>query len=538
MTSIRADLHQSMACGDGRMRLTSVAAAVATALGVFLAPDATAQATSSSDVQALKSQVEQLQRQIDQVEARQAAQSTPAPTPAAAPAATSSSPTLKAGPVTLTFGGFMAFESVYRNKNETADIGSNYNTAIPFAYQPNGHVSEFRETARQSRFSLLAQAPATGSLAAEGYLESDFLSAGTSSNSAESNSYTMRVRHFYGVLRDTDAEWYLLAGQNWSLVNLDSNAQLSPRSERIPLTIDAQYVAGFNWTRNAQLRLVKYFGKTLSAGISIESPQASFYNGCAGVATPAPTGCGSVSALTTNAGGSLLNSTANYSLDFAPDLVAKVAADPGFGHYEIYGLARGFRDRSPATAAGTNNTVWAGSVGGGMVVPVAGPMLEFQASGLFGAGNGRYGSAQLPDATIKPDGTVAAIREWQALGGFVLKPISALTVYLYAGEEAASRTAYTNAAGTAAVGYGSALYNNSGCYSLTGTASTCIANTRAVQQVTLGEWWKVYQGEIGNFQIGLQYSYLDRKTFSGVGGDPSTNISMGFVSFRYYPYQR
>ena len=47
----------------------------------------------------------------------------------------------------------------------------------------------------------------------------------------------------------------------------------------------------------------------------------------------------------------------------------------------------------------------------------------------------------------------------------------------------------------------------------------------------------MYQGEIGNFQIGLQYSYTERKAFSGVGGDPIANISMGFVSFRYYPYQ-
>ena len=48
----------------------------------------------------------------------------------------------------------------------------------------------------------------------------------------------------------------------------------------------------------------------------------------------------------------------------------------------------------------------------------------------------------------------------------------------------------------------------------------------------------MYQGPIGNFQIGLQYSYTDRKAFSGVGGAPSTNINMGFISFRYYPYQR
>jgi hypothetical protein len=539
MTPICADQHRLTPRSNGRARPTAVAVAVATALGVFLAPDSMAQSASASDVQQLKSEMQRLQRQIEQLEAKQAAtaQTTPAPAPAPAPVAASAAPTLKAGPVTLTFGGFTALETIYRNKNETADVGSNYNTAIPYTYQPNAHISEFRETGRQSRFSLLAQGPKVGGWQGESYLESDFLSAGTSSNSAESNSYTMRIRHFYGLLRNTDQDWYLLAGQNWSLATLYATAQLNPRSERIPQTIDAQYVAGFNWTRNPQIRFVKNFGKLWSAGISIESPQSSFYTGCNTVATPAPAGCGAPpSNITTNPGGSLLNSTANYSIDFAPDIIAKVAVDPGFGHYEVYGLGRGFRDRSPGTAAGTNNTTWAGSIGAAMILPLA-PNLEFQLNGLAGSGNGRYGSAQLPDATIRPDGTVAAIREWQAMGGFVFKPIPELTLYVYAGEEQASRTAYSTSA-TAAIGYGSDLYNNSGCYSLTGTASTCIANTRSVEQLALGEWWKVYTGEIGNFQVGLQYSYLQRKAFSGVGGDPIANISMGFVSFRWYPYQK
>ena len=120
-------------------------------------------------------------------------------------------PTVAAGPVTLTFGGFTALESVYRSKNESADIGSNYNTAIPFDYQSNAHISEFRESARQSRFSMLAQGPHTDAWRAEGYLETDFLSAGVSSNSAESNSYTLRIRHFYGVLRNTESNWACVA---------------------------------------------------------------------------------------------------------------------------------------------------------------------------------------------------------------------------------------------------------------------------------------------------------------------------------------
>ena len=68
----------------------------------------------------------------------------------------------QAGPLNVTFGGFTALETVYRSKNETADIGSNYNTAIPFNYQPKAHFDEFRESARQSRFAMLAQGPQDG----------------------------------------------------------------------------------------------------------------------------------------------------------------------------------------------------------------------------------------------------------------------------------------------------------------------------------------------------------------------------------------
>jgi hypothetical protein len=48
----------------------------------------------------------------------------------------------------------------------------------------------------------------------------------------------------------------------------------------------------------------------------------------------------------------------------------------------------------------------------------------------------------------------------------------------------------------------------------------------------------VWQGDIGNFQVGLEYSYLKRKAFDGVGGAPDADINMGFVSFRWYPYQK
>ncbi len=44
-------------------------------------------------------------------------------------------------------------------------------------------------------------------------------------------------------------------------------------------------------------------------------------------------------------GGGLYNSTTNYSFNMTPDFVAKLAVEPGWGHWEVFGIGRSFRDR-------------------------------------------------------------------------------------------------------------------------------------------------------------------------------------------------
>jgi hypothetical protein len=55
---------------------------------------------------------------------------------------------------------------------------------------------------------------------------------------------------------------------------------------------------------------------------------------------------------------------------------------------------------------------------------------------------------------------------------------------------------------------------------------------------TIGGWWKFYSGTLGNAQVGITDTYIKREIFSGVGGDPNTNINIALVSFRYYPFQK
>src|SRR5208282_6778481 len=86
---------------------------------------------------------------------------------------------------------------------------------------------------------------------------------------------------------------------------------------------------------------------------------------------------------TSNGSGSLLNGT-KPSTNVAPDLVAKVAVEPGWGHYEIKALGRFFRDR----LAGNNNEAFGGGVGAAAILPIH-STLDLVIEGLSGAGIGR-----------------------------------------------------------------------------------------------------------------------------------------------------
>lgn len=449
-------------------------------------------------------------------------------------------PTFDAGPLKITLGGFTELAGIYRLHNEQADVGSSFYKA-PFQgfnanYATTGATAaqnaqlyyepEFRESARQSRFAVLAQ---YGDMENkfEYYMETDFLSAGTTSNSNESNSYTLRMRHFYGDWQHGD--WSLLAGQTWSLATPFSQG-LAIRKQYNPLTIDAQYNVGFNWARQAQLRLVKSFGKVAALGISLEAPQTAGILGSAGAGT------------TVNAPGSgsgLLNPATTYSDDIAPDVIVKFATDPGYGHYELYSLTRFMHDRGNGTVNTTqqNHTSVAESIGASALVPVFPKLLDFQFNGLIGRGNGRYGSGQLNDAVVNPgDGSLSPTLEQQVMIGLVGHPTSRLDAYVYAGMEHQK----------ASYGDGGKAGANAGCNHnpvivTPATPSTNLACTGIIgdeRQISFGMWWKAYKGTLGNFQIGAQGSYLSNHTLADASGVVGrTKEPMAFVSFRYYPFQ-
>jgi hypothetical protein len=510
-------------------------------------------AATQQEIQTVRDQVNALQRRLDALTAAQEQTKAAADTAAAQAAAAKADAATNAAQVhsevqaaidaakpnvdklhykavTITLGGFGALESVFRTHNEAADIGSNYN-AIPYPNSTVGLTQEFRFSARQSRIAALAQGDVNPHTHLAFYGEFDFLGAAQTANSNESNSYTPRIRHLYNTVDWDDWGLQLLLGQNWSLVTLNSKG-ITPRNEITPPTIDAQYVPGFDWARQPQFRITKNFDNQLWLALSLENPQTTFYS--------SPNKLPAAVQLTYNApAGAEFNSANTLSLNHIPDVVAKIAYEPSVAdrtfHLEAYGLYRDFYENLNYS----NHDTSGGGFGAGITVPLVPKWLDLQVSGLGGKGIGRYGSAQLPDVTFDQAGNMRPINEIEALAGLTLHASPKLDVYLFAGEEKESAQAYflTSAStGNTGYGYGNPLYSNSGCQ-YPGAPGTCVGNTRAIEQATLGFWFKPWIGPFGRYQWGVQYSYTERKSFVGADGiAPIANDSMVFTSFRYYPF--
>ncbi|WP_243050191.1 hypothetical protein [Dyella sp. RRB7] len=544
------------------MRSKLLAVAIAAGLGVTSlyasadpAPASSTKTSQSStqaaEIEALKAQLQALQAKVVELEQRtdaqsdinvstgQAVENVQKQVAATDAQVKKSSDKLSYKGVNITLGGFLAAESIYRSAQEGADIASNY-SAIPFKNVQTAHMNEFRMTARQSRLSALVQGDVNPDTHLAGYVELDFLGGAQTANSNESNSFNPRIRNVYMTSDWDNSGLHLLAGQNWSLLTLNSKG-ITPRSELTPPQIDAQYIPGFTWARQAQIRLVKDWDKTYWLGISLENPQTTFYASPNQANAPVQQTAYNIGA------GSGFDSANTLSLNHIPDVIVKFAADPGFGHYEVFGLGRAFYNRYAVNGSYQNHDTYGGGWGLGVVLPLIDKTLDWQFSGMDGKGIGRYGSAQLSDVTFSPNGNIAPIKENMMLSGLTWHANSDVDVYLFGGREAASKKdfqAYNK--GLVQLGYGNPAYNNSGCDIAGGT---CVGNAREIWQGTAGFWWKFYQGKFGKMQFGAQYSYTQKEAFPGQGfingvsgpvangiSSPKATENMFFTSFRYYPF--
>jgi len=458
--------------------------------------------------------------------------------------------------ITITPGGFLAAETVWRNHAMGSDINTPFNSvAMPGSGQ--NRISEFYGSGRQSRITMLAEGKLSD-VKLSGYYEADFLSAGVTSNNNQSNSYTLRQRQVWGQAAWTGG-WSVTGGQMWSLVT-ETKKGVDNRTEALPMTIDAQYHVGFSWARQYGVRFAKNFNNKVWLAASVENPQTIF---------AASNNASNFAFGSAGVGGGLYNLNANYSFNATPDVVVKAVYEPGFGHYEIFGIYSRFRDRiypcvdvaatahcggsataGPNALGAYNASNDAGGVGGNARVTFV-KHIDFGLHALYGNGVGRYGTSGLPDATVDPFGDLKPLRSYQGLATLEWHSPK-LDVYLNGGEEYVARRYQVDPVTKKTVGYGAPSFVDSGCYTETvpsagsgyafGGVGNCSGQTQSLVEGTFGFWVRLYNGPKGRLQLGPQYSYLVRNAWTGTFATTPTPTFVAphgienivLTSFRYY----
>jgi hypothetical protein len=441
--------------------------------------------------------------------------------------------TISLGGVTITFGGFIDLTGLYRSRNENRGTGTSFGS-IPFTGPtPQGNTSELGLTAQQTRLSLRIDGKITPDSTVTGYVEADFNNGAGGANSVESNSYTPRLRQAFVDYTNSGWQAYVLAGQAWSLATPFMKG-LDPFQSFQPPTIDSSYLAGYSYLRVPMIRAVKGFGPAWF-GLELNEAQTVF-----GGSSVAPTG-GAV--YTSYAGNGGLNPQTTYSVNSAPDLLGKAALDTNFGHFEVFGVLRQFQDQVSFRTNATNSTGTSNnfhSVGGGVGASAYIPITKYavlQGSVLTGHGIGRYGAASMADVTFAANASLKPLYETMAEIGLIGHVLPTLDVYVFGGIDQIGRSYF----GTTG-GYGNPDFNNTGCDNPNATSGSptgagCAGNNYEVSEITVGANWKIWHGGFGTIQTGVQYAYIKRQAYNGIGGAPVTGENMVLANVRYIPFQ-
>jgi hypothetical protein len=440
--------------------------------------------------------------------------------------------------LTITPGGWLESTFLVRGANENADITSNFASA-PLTGVANTNLSEFRASARGSRPIVVATANA-GSTKLTGYWEMDFLGQAPTANYVETNSFTPRIRQLWMQAEFKNGVSFT-AGQFWSLMTTDRKG-IATRSEFIPTTIEGSYVVGYTYNRQNAVRITKDWNNKVWGALEVASAQTTV----ASSYTPVNLMGFNTSANALSPNSSTLNylegSTNGLSTDLAPDFIGKLAFEPGYGHFEIKGLVRMFRDRIASTedTTGNTNVTAGGGLGWAAILPIVPKKVDFVFEGLAGKGIGRYGASNLSDVTLEPNGHIVPLPAINSLAGFEFHPTPKLDVYTYGGDQYVGKEAFStlNAKGDLVpAGYGSYLVNNSNCdvEVIAEGGAACGAQNKNLWDATGGFWYRIYSGPFGRLQYGMQFEYFHRTAWSAVnGGSPTGGDPVGLTSFRFY----
>jgi hypothetical protein len=419
------------------------------------------------------------------------------------------------GDATITPVAFMDFTSVFRTTNVGSSIGTNFG-GVPFNNAPAGKLSEFRESAQNSRLGLRVDATVHGARVL-GYMESDFLGFTPTNVAVTSNSDSLRLRLYWVDVQKSGIE--IMGGQSWSMLTPNRNG-LSPLPADIFYSqlMDTNYQLGLTWSRQAQFRIVAHPNNTIAAGISIEEPE-QYIGGTNGI------GAVSLPSALSSAYSTQLNSGAtNLAVpNVAPDIIGKVAFDPRTSnglheHIEVAGLFRSFKVFDPSNGNNYDAHGFGGSLNLNLELVKGFHLIS---NNFFSDGGGRYIFGQVPDLVIRGDGSISPVHAGSTVDGFEYE-VGRSLIYAYYGGVYSRKDYYIDPATGKPVGWG---YSGSGS-----------TQNRIIQEPSFGltqTFWK--DGRYGALQLILQYSYLTRDPFivPSTASANNAHSNMFFADLRY-----
>ena len=523
-------------------------------------------ATTPADIAKLKAQLDQQQKQIEQLLAALAAQrtmleqagmatpaadqvpqhitpadrliasttpmalppATPAPSAAAwaspqpaQPAAPAEAPSplqLKLGNVTIMPVGFMDFTTFWRDKDAASSMGTNFGS-VPYNNAVQGNLSEFHFSNQNSRLGFRVDGNWKGAHFI-GYNEFDFNGTSGSTSLAVSNGAIVpRLRLYWLDVRKGSIEF--LAGQSWSMLTPNRKGLSALPSDLFySQVIDINYIAGLTWTRQPGFRLL-YHGPQDKVNLGISVEQADQYIGGSGGggAITLPSALSGLVPTQLDSAGNISGAAYLQSPTLAPDIIAKVAFDPSSRlHFEVGGILSSFKTATTAAPWSHHTTTGEGMTFGlnaGITKNV-----RSVASGLLSDGEGRYIFGAAPDIIVRADGSLSALHADGWVSGLEGTFKNTLLYAYYSGDYI-GRNVAIDANGTSLIGYG-----------YRGAANS---QNRSIQEVTFGfnqTIWK--DAKYGAVNLMGQYEYLMRLPwYIAVNAPKGTHDNTIYFNVRY-----
>ena len=421
------------------------------------------------------------------------ASATPAQTaPSNAPAAPLQ---LQLGNITITPVGFLDATAVWRNKATGSGIGSNFGS-IPFDNAvPGGKLNEFRFSPQNSRVGFRIDGNWKG-IKFLNYLETDFLGTSGANNIGITNgAFVPRLRLFWISMRK--GPWEVLGGQSWSMFTPNRKGiSALPGDIFYSQVFDVNYLIGLPWTRQPGFRvLVHGADDKVTFGLSAENPNQYMGGYGGGGQIVLPTALGGLAGSQIDNGSTSPLSTPNV----APDIIAKLAIDPSpRAHLEIAGLDRTFKlyniSTGQATSGQTFTKVGAGGAINGNFEIAKG--FRIISNNQYGDGIGRYFFGNAPDFIVRANGSISPIHTFTTTDGFEYTYGKTL-LYFYFGGIYIPKNVALDANGTSFIGWG---YNGSSS-----------GQNHSVNEYTVGinqTLWK--SPAYGAVNLMFQYEYATR----------------------------